>query len=304
MDFVISNKKQETYKENIHLNDSLYLSYTNNISEQNDLLINHNDYILISSANKSFINLLNKSQNKLPKIDEIITNLENGFIILYNKTTNELKVYNDTFGFYHLFFIKKNNEFYISSNFENLISFSNQEVNTYAILDLVLFNYTLLNRTLLADVKRLEGGNQIIIQQNNFELFERNNFAKNFKVKTKKYRPKIKPFAEIIKNSLKKELEDAQKVILTMTAGFDSRALLSALNNLNFNFSSVTFGQKGNIEQETIKSFIGNYSNSHRFIKLDEKYIANVNSLLHNYCSINMDNPVILDLLYDTSLFP
>lgn len=98
-------------------------------------------------------------------------------------------------------------------------------------------------------------------------------------------------------NELENQTIESLPIYLTMSGGFDSRALLAASNFLNHSVNAFTFGQINNIEAETIKPFINEFVNTYTFLELDDKYINNIESLFDQFISKNLDNPVFHSLI-------
>lgn len=295
MDFILSTKNPTFYRNSLQLGD-YYINYEeNNRIRERELIYNTNELILLTDANNSFINNFLKNPS-FSSIEENISSLKNGYILVFNKKSNTLIIYTDVFGFYQLFYINRNSEIYVSSDFKNLLFFSDKNLDEYAIIDLLLFNYTLMDRTLISDIKRLKGGTKLVFKNNGFSKSTINNFADNFYKKPESYKAKPVHFSEILIESLNTDLIKSHKTYLTMTAGFDSRFLLALVKNMNIDILTFTFGQTGNIEQEIISKFINDYSANHSFFVLDKAYISSLPKIMNDYLLLNLDNPVLLDL--------
>lgn len=255
------------------------------------------NFFVLADANISFIDTFFKDPSQL-NVENNIQKLKNGYVILVNKKNNTIKLYTDIFGYYQLFYIISDQSITISSDFKSLLPLSRKEPDEFAALDLILFNYTLKDRTLISDIKLLKGGGYIEINNHSFSMDSVNNFSENYEAKFQHDKIHFTDFAEKLTKSLMEEIIYGEQINLTMTGGFDSRALLAICKNENLEFNTITFGQINNIEQETIKGFIYDYSNKHKFIELDNDYIDNLPLILFNYLNLNLDNPVTLDLLH------
>jgi hypothetical protein len=292
MNFLISNgptnsdwTRKEIAPFNIYFNQG-YI-------KENELVFETAEVFILVNANNNFLRKVSDD----PSYTVIRTNLSeltNGYIIFYDKRTRKVRLLTDAFGFFHVYYIRKDGDIHISSDYRQLLNFSNKKPDDFAILDIALFNYTLLDRTLVQDIKRLKGGSEMILGESEFSLSTLYNFADNY-IRA----PQLidfKEFAEMLRNSVDNEIIDDRSTWLTITAGFDTRALLAASVNLGLHFSSLTFGQDGNIEQVVSNTFIGEFSENHLQILLDDSYIRDLPYTLDRYVESTMDNPVILDL--------
>lgn len=275
-------------------NSFLHFEANSQIAER-ELIIESDEIFVLGDVNPGF-NRLIAGNPCLNTIEENINQLTNGYILFVNRQTETLTLYTDVFGFYHIFYCKKSESIVISSDFNELLSFSKKEADSFAILDIILFNYTLLDRTLIKDIKRFQGGIKAEWKGQNFSIVQCFNYALNFKFH-KQSRLKSNQLGNELASHIKNDLIDILPVYLTMSGGFDSRALLAACKSLNYGVNTFTFGQAGNIESETIKSFISEYTISHLFLELDETYVSNIEKLFQTYLLKNLDNPVFHSLI-------
>lgn len=297
MDFVISNKEINGFQREIKANKTINVYYhTNNYVKERELFYDDEEITVLADANIAFIYQVKSKKITKKRIINEIDHLTNGYIILIEKKNKNIYLYNDIFGFYHVFYLKNNSNIVISNRFDELIKKSKKELDYYSFLDVILFNYTLIDRTTLIDVKRIKGGSITKINEKKSFTTEVNyNYADIFN-QTQSIKLDEIQLSHYLKNALKNNLASNENNILTMTAGFDSRIILSLLCNQKLIFESITFGQKGNIEIETIKPFIDNYSSHHKLIELDSQYINNIERTLSNYIKYTLDSPISLDL--------
>lgn len=295
MKFLIC-KKLTGYSSHYLQVGEYFLQYKRNSDiPARELFFESKDYILIGDVNPSFNNKIYSDTN-LQNIEKNINLLNNGYLIFIDKTNNKFYLFTDVFGFYHIFYHEKETEIVISSDFNSIVPFSTKEHDDFAVLDIILFNYTLINRTLLKDIKRFFGGSKVIISNDSVNIDVVNNFANNFNF-GEKVKLTHRQFAESIVNSVREEIITTCPNELSMTGGFDSRALLATCTYLNLKVNAFTFGQEGNIEIETINPFIQKFVSNHRFIKLDNDYINSIDKTFESFISKNLDNPVFHSLV-------
>ncbi|MFW5803827.1 MAG: hypothetical protein ACOCWG_01190 [bacterium] len=297
MDFVISNNKMSWLRKEINISKDISVYYnTSNKIKERELIYDDREITVLADANIAFINQIKSNSFTQKNIESAIENLINGYILLIDKNDKNIYLYTDIFGFYHLFYLNRNDKIIVSNNYNDLIEYSHKKLDYYAFLDVVLFNYTLLDRTPLKDIKRVKGGSFVRIAENStLKIESKFNYADNFTYNELSKADEVQ-ISNYITDALSKNLASKENNILTMTGGFDSRILLSALCNQNLRFESITFGQKGNIEIETIKPFMNRFSSHHELIDLDEKYVKNIDSTLRDYLNYTLDCPVSLDL--------
>ncbi len=295
MHFVLSPTPIESdHKPKILGNWYLYIKPNNQFSAR-EICVENDNISLFGDINISFLKELKEDFSR-SNIEKNINKLTNGFLLVYVNKTKELTFFNDIFGYYHIFRCNTSDDLSIfSTDFASLLKYSNSQFDDYAILDLILFNYTLLDRTLLKDIKRLKGGSVIELKIDEIAIRTQNNYAENFKL-GKAHKLEVKEFSRIFLSNVENEICAEYPVNVTMTGGFDSRALLASTLNLGIAFSSFTFGQKGNIEIETVNSFIDEYSQKHVFFELNDYYIKSLPKILDQFIEANLDNPTVLDL--------
>lgn len=295
MEFVFSAKRLDKKWDSIKVGNR-YLNYTYNSNcKERELFIETSELIILGDTNINFANAI-RSHPDEAAIKRHINKLTNGFVIIVSRNNNSIVVYNDIFGYHQLFYKNDNNQPIIASNYKLLIGFSDREIDQFALLDLVLFNYTLLDRTLLSDIKRFKGGTKCIVSNGALSLSFPNNYADNFQLPEKPNSIKPGNVANILKENINNDLCVERDVFLTMTGGFDSRALLAACNHLGLSFKSFTFGQHGNIEMEIPKPFIEKFSQNHTNFYLDQNYLNELENITNDFISYNLDNPTMLDV--------
>lgn len=296
MDFILSRYYISAGNgENILLGSFKLGLFRNNNIQNREFVSDTTEHFIACEANPDFLESLGKDQT-VEGIENNILRLVNGYVIFFDKRSCKIFIFNDIFGYCHLYHLAQNNGIVISSDFNTILSYSKKQPDDFAILDLVLFNYTLLDRTLISDVKRLRGGSKIVLSGNITDFYVKNNFADNFTLESGNYNLGYKVFSEILSKALFRNLAPDRDTFLSLTAGYDSRMLLAICRNLKLNISTFTFGQENNIEEEVVKSFISTICSNHEFIRLDSTYIEILPELLNRFLIKNLDNPVILDL--------
>jgi hypothetical protein len=219
-------------------------------------------------------------------------NLEYGIVVIQDN--DSIDIYNDIFGAYPLFIKTKNNEVCLT----NFFDFTKEdELDPIAVIQFIHFNHILKERTLSKETKRLSGGCKISINKNEIvynqindwsalasELFESN--KNNSPLKS------WSTFTKFISESKKENKRD----VLTLTGGFDSRLLFGVLLNSGKTFSTVTWGQEGNLQTKTAQEISTRYNIEHREIKLDESFQSEINSYLELIITEGSESPFAIDI--------
>lgn len=151
MKFIISKENSKRLQNSILLGE-LVLQYesTHGIIEKT-ILIDTESHLFFGDTNFSFAQTF-KAAPAPENIVRNINQLSNGYIFCYSKDTRQFELYTDIFGFYHVYYVKAQDTIAISTDFRELLAFSQKVPDNFALLDIALFNYTLLDRTIITDI--------------------------------------------------------------------------------------------------------------------------------------------------------
>ncbi len=297
MDFLISSDSVKIAWGLIKAGQ-LYTYYRKGQVHDRELISETDELFILADANISFIRKI-KAEPSRSFIEKNINYLDNGFVILFNKITNELILYTDIFGFFPVFsIIRSYREIKISSDFGQLLKYSSSEVNASSVLDLLLFNYIINERTLLQDISRIKGGSVLTIMNDSVKSISSNNFAENFNIPEKYNKFLPGEAGQVLSEKIAGETSFFLPTVLTMSGGFDSRVLLAAVKHAGLDVSTFTFGQPGSIEQETIIPFIDLFSREHTFFRLNDDYRKDIKRHLIDFLECNLDSPSAQDLIH------
>lgn len=297
MNFFICDAISSNYEFHVVIGKYvLNYSCNNNISGRELVRIEQDKVILADSNISSHSEIL--GCRDISCLEQICKNhLTNGFVIFADLKEEKIVLVNDCYGFYSVFVSHEDSIIQrVSSSFEQLICGSKYELDLKAVLDVLLFNYTLLDRTMAKKVKRLQGGTELTYTGSGVTQRSQTNFAQNFVYSNGSQAADSVRFAQNLVQSLENELNDNAKTVLTLTGGFDSRLLLAAIINLGIPFSTITFGQEGNIEQVVADSIADALSLSHNEFSLDHSYVERIEDIAVEFIRHNLNNPVIQDL--------
>ncbi|QQS49723.1 MAG: hypothetical protein IPM71_08820 [Bacteroidota bacterium] len=297
MHFFLSKTGKSNHSHHFFL-EGYYLHYTPDAKNlHREVLIETDERLIIGDVNQTFYAAVSADPTR-QNIEIHIKSLSNGYLLLADKKEKSFYVYTDIFGFYSLFLLEKDNGIYLSSEFRDLIEHSSKKENVFALLDILLFNYTLLDRTLLVDVKRLPGGSRVVLSGGSeTEWSVPYNYAGNFQLTAKSYKINSQLFAQKLQQAVLQEISTEIPNFISMTGGFDSRAILASLVHNKQDINTITYGQPGNIESETLKSFIGQFAKGQLSLLLDEHYLEQLPVIFEHFLEKNLDNPVFFNLV-------
>ncbi len=257
--------------------------------------------LILAEANLSFLKVL-RDKPVAGTVFDNLSSLVNGFVIVEDRNTGTITLCNDIFGIYPIFMLEEKEHRYFSTSFYRLLPHSTGECNTMAVADILFFNYTLLDRTIIRGITRLRGGSRVEVGKASFSMQLQNNFVLNmgFPESFSRFRPR--EAGELLAEAVTGETDDSRQRLLTMSGGFDSRVLLAACTNRKLPLNTLTFGQQGSLEQETISPFITRFSTSHTFMELGGDYPGVMPSFLGKATKATPDSPSVQDLVHYSML--
>ncbi|MDX9694233.1 MAG: hypothetical protein RBT49_00425 [Bacteroidales bacterium] len=220
---------------------------------------------------------------------------KDGFIIIVNKLNNAITIYNDIFGYNHIFYKNDDNKILISNSFD-LINVKKNYISSYAILDLVLFHYLVGGTTPNNSIKKLRGGNKLFINKTECVEIPTKPIVDFLK---ERYEPQVhtlKNTRQILQNEIRSKLDKSKTTYLTLTGGFDSRTLMSVLLDSQIPFETITWGGVGNLQNivsQEISNFLGI---KHKDIYLSDDFLKNISFYSQEIIKSNSENPMILDM--------
>ncbi|MDD3686431.1 MAG: hypothetical protein RBR71_13540 [Gudongella sp.] len=221
--------------------------------------------------------------------------VNDGFVIIVKKLCNTITIYNDIFGYNRVFY-KKDNKKILVSNSYSLLNDNKQSIAPYAILDLVLFHYLVGGSTPSNIIKKLKGGNKLLINKNECVEVPTKPILDFFKDRFEPHVHTLKNTREILQNEITSKLDNNKTTYLTLTGGFDSRTLLSVLLQSRIPFETITWGGKGNLQNNVSQEISSSFGIKHKDIYLSDDFIKEIFLYSQNIIEINPENPMILDM--------
>lgn len=194
-------------------------------------------------------------------------------ITIFHRASMKIIVFNDYLGRLPLYYSIKHVA--LSREISFIIESFKPELDEFAVSDYLLFGYPLGDSSLYQDVKVLMPGSVIIYnsEENNISVlklvelnFERS-ISSNITVKEA-----ASSLYELFLESCKNRTENKNNILLSLSGGLDSRAILSAFEKLDIDYQSATYKDKQKTADADIKivNKLMAYSNKpFRLIELD-----------------------------------
>jgi hypothetical protein len=261
----LTNDDNISFDENfskIEINE-YFLWYKSNII--NFYHTTHNGTEVIAHANPKFIYNL-KSLNNFELLESYAEDLNWGLLIYNDKKKKRLVIKNDIYGIYPFYSSELNGKIYFSNDFDLLVNIhQGLTINNFAIADIFLFNYPLLNRTIFKEISRVESFSTIFVKGSDYYI-ERKDILKV--IYTKKKYPfdlSISSIKDVVKRNSIPELKSQ----LALTGGFDSKLLLSTLLYEGVEFETFTWGNKSTADNLSATKTSINLNLKHNNISQD-----------------------------------
>jgi asparagine synthase (glutamine-hydrolysing) len=182
------------------------------------------------------------------KIKNLILNYDGEYIVLfYNKTKDEIYLFNDVLGRLPLYYYVTDEIFVLSRHINFITHFLNEIVfDRDIIAEYLIFKAPLGKSTLISNINRLESGTLLEVRGNNKDL----RFSKiyEFNLDKKEHAGKsIKENAAELKNLFLEGINNRYQsqghsnILVSLSGGLDSRSVAAGLKKIGASFSAVTF---------------------------------------------------------------
>lgn len=238
---------------------------------------------------------LYNSKNKSETFKKIAGKISKGVLFYVDKNEKQIETYSDVFGYTSLFFSSNPKYFFLSNSFSEL-TFRPTNFSQEAILDLFLFHHLTSGSTPVKEIKRLKGGHKLIIQQSGLNQAPSQSVVYHFQSIFDPAIHKIENAADFLHSEIESNLNFKLPIFLTLTGGFDSRALLAVMSKSNYNFETITWGAEGNLQNIVSKEVSNQFGIKHNDLFLSKHFLENIGKLSQRVIKLNPDNPMLLDM--------
>ncbi len=207
----------------------------------------------------------------------------------YDKNKKKAIVYTNHFGDKQLFFHQSDDFFIFGSDIKEITNhlshFSLSEKGAYSLLT---YGFMLDDLTLVDEVKKLEAGHFLIMDQNNLAIqkywdFDNTRYTKDNQEQIIENIDLL--FRNAVRLEFEKDLEYNFKHLSTLSAGLDSRMNVWLAHDLRFkNQTNFTFSTSGYLDNTIAQNIASALDNQFIFISITE------NQILENFEKISKIN--------------
>ncbi|MEO9481803.1 MAG: asparagine synthase-related protein [Ekhidna sp.] len=248
--------KVEFRTEKYHLNISKEFIH-DDLYEDNQLIVfvRGNGYWTSPAKwlNSKDIAILHQTANlKLDEIDGTFS------IAIQDKKNGELKLFSDHLNFFPFYYKKLKGSFVIS---DSLASFKDEELNELGVTEMVALGSVLGEKTIFNGVNKFPGASITIIDNHGDLKF--NQYWKCTTIPTSE-----KEFREVFSETLRLIPKLSSSASLTLTAGLDSRMVLSQLIKDDIEINTFTFGHPKSDDMKIASKIAENFEINHTAYKM------------------------------------
>lgn len=175
----------------------------------------------------------------------ILDKLKGSFVIvIYDKKRKSIFVAKDQLGLKYLYYKRKGNYFFISTNLNDFKRID-YKYNYSAVIEKIIFTYPLGEESFIKEVFLLKQGSILtyadskIVQEEYFNIEKLFPNSTNLKCFDEGY------FVELFEKSVLQRVNVAEKSNVSLTGGFDGRANVAVLLKNHRNFRAYSFGKSG-----------------------------------------------------------
>lgn len=222
-------------------------------------------------------------------------------LIIKKKKESTLYLKGDGSGANPLFYIVGENELAVSLKAED-IAFEKKkgevQLDPLTIVDMVLFNYPLKERTLNKELKRLSGEKLLAISNSGKELIFLKRTSKKLINSLVRYKEDYVSISNQLKTNLSAKINPDLPILLSMTGGFDSRVNFALLKSLDVPFEAYTFGNPNSNDAAPAQAICKEFGVKHHFIDLNQTFLSNKEYYFNTLIENSLNNPFVLDLAH------
>jgi len=192
--------------------------------------------------------------NYYTKINDWLENTDGDYIIYIICDNGNIYILNDIFGRLPLYYNISENEIIISRYLRFIKEINNEiEFNRIAISQFLLLGYMLGKHTILENIYHLRPGSLIKIESSKFsvEVIHEFNFEIR-KYRQRKFEENINNLSNLFREAAVNRLQGADKNIVAVSGGLDSRVIAACLSQNNNPFIAVTMKYKSGYTEDEI----------------------------------------------------
>ena len=198
------------------------------------------------------------------------------YLIYFDSLTYNIKIYSSLLNILPIYYHINNNELIVTSSVELILNSSTKKfsVDKQYLLERVLFNYGLFNRTYVEGVKLVKTNYFIDIKDDAYKEVNQFEITDLFVNKPQKGKNILNDISDHFITNSQKYFPD-EKYALSFTGGFDGRTLLALSKYYNKNYLTYSFGSSDSDDVLIPKKQAEVLDLSFNPFYLDENYIEN-----------------------------
>lgn len=218
-----------------------------------------------------------------------------GHFYLFFVKNNDMRLYNSMFSILPVYYRRNPDVISNSLSLINDIHDEQLNIDKVYLLETLLFNYAVSNRTINQRIKLLDCNSFIQLHESSFSIKKHTKIEEYF-INKLNYRKNHNELSDCFINICKEYFPDEQFAI-TLTGGFDGRTLTSCASHFKKEYSVCSFGVQGSDDVEIPLKNAKELNITYNFINLQEpKYIEfGFNKFAHQIID---RNPIFNGYLY------
>lgn len=216
------------------------------------------------------------SESKASKLSKWTKESKGNFIAIKEGPT-QIEVISSMFSILPIFYEIEGNKVWISDRIEYIVNANIKERNWSSIhlLERLLFNYTLTNRTYFDSIKQLDVHTVLTLNSKGIEFSKHTDIFKLYKQKPNSILKSRKKVISFFEDTVKKYLV-SEPYAVAFTGGFDGRCIVAASLKHNTQFLSYSFGNQNSMDVQIPKSIADKHKINYRFLDLNDDYVNNL----------------------------
>lgn len=206
---------------------------------------------------------------------DVVHYLKGNFqIVIFDKKQKSILILNNRFGISPFYYSFVDNTLIFSTNLQVIVNCGAIHINLdkIGVAEYAIFGYPLGNRTIFEDIRSLPLAAYLIVKEDSIEV-KRYWDCKNL-LGQKLYSEKeaLEIGSDLFKKIVNQYTQQPDKVCLSLTGGFDCRAILSVLEKSPQDFICYSFGIPGSLNISIPQKICKENNINYLPIYLDEKY--------------------------------
>ena len=233
------------------------------------------DYEFIVWGDPIYDSYFKDRLRKDPNPEFILNNLfGHYYYILLNEITAEIIIGNSMFSILPLYYFQNNDKIAFSENAANLGSYLNlNKISQRFIIETVLFNYPLFDKSINKDIKLLPSNSYLKISGSEVNIIKHTDIERYFSNYPKPWKKSLNNMRDSFLEISNKYFPD-EKYVHALTGGFDGRTLVSAGLYHKKAFSCYSFGSADSKDTQISSQLALKAGIPFVKVALDDKYTS------------------------------